>query len=143
MTRYNVEAQWDDPFEPRDERRGNERLSIKLKVLISVSAEDSRHTLRGPGIVADLSQNGMFVITKHVLKPLQRIMLEIPTHMSLASGCLPEAFVGTATVVRVQQLNEKRYAVALQFGEVFSQNMEFALFVKSLQTTPRDHLVSA
>ena len=54
--------------------------------------------------------------------------------MCPADLCLPEAFLGPAEVVRVEPYDHNGViTAALAFGADLTQNMEFVIFVESLQ----------
>ena len=134
MARYNVEATWDDPYDQPVNRRSNDRFAIRIKMSITVEDPLIQRRLHGPGIVNDISVSGVKLRTKHRLNVGQRISLAIPTSMCPADLCLPEVFLGPAEVVRVEPHNHNgTITAALTFGAALTQNMEFVLFVESLQ----------
>jgi hypothetical protein len=134
MPRYNINAQWVDPYEQREEHRSAPRFSLDgLRLSLAVEDASRKSRLVGPGVVENISESGAYVVTKHQLSPRQSISLSIPTTVCADNVCLPEAFFGGANVVRVEEKSEKRAGVALRFGESFSQNMEFTMFIDSLR----------
>lgn len=135
--RYDVKAEWDDPFEEHEERRSADRAEIRIRVLIAVKVEGHTTLLRGPGIVRNISPTGMCVVTTHVLEPGQQVMLQIPTDSCPSALCLPETFEGTAEVVRVLPEIKNRMVAAFRFGDAFIGNMEFAMFVEVAQELAR------
>jgi PilZ domain len=137
MPRYDTDVAWEDPSEKRDERRTTGRFdaTMKLKILAETPEQDAR--MVGPGLSLNLSHSGALVVTKHKLEPRQRVTLSIPTQASMEDGCLPKAFVGQANVVRVQPGPEGCSTVAMRFGRKLYQNMEFVVFMESLQHQTR------
>jgi hypothetical protein len=137
MRGYAVDTVWDDPFEHQDERRRANRFSYKFK--LSIAADDPERSRRvvGPGIVRNISLSGVLLVTKHNLTPEQRVFLEVPTVGCADSMCLPHVFEGTAQVIRVADLDGGKHNVAMRFGEDLFQNMEFAIYIDTLQTVSR------
>lgn len=133
MVRYDINAVWDDPFEERREQRKASRFSIRMAAGIAVRDVASQRSLRGRGLVRNMSYTGIRVTTKHRLRRGQEVTLAVPTKHCHGRMCLPKAFVGAAEVVRVEPGKEGCSDVALRFGESFLQDMEFAVFVDSLQ----------
>lgn len=134
MRRYDVNAKWVDPFEQHEERRTASRFSVR-DLTLSLAVEDAvgNGQLVGPGLVKNISHSGAYIVTKHSLSPSQRVSLAIPASTCPAHMCLPEIFFGDAKVLRVEPKGEKQRGVALRFREAFSQSMEFALFIDTLQ----------
>lgn len=141
MARYNVNAAWDDPFEPRQNRRSDERFRFRIKIGISVTDAETQQRLVGPGIVKNLSLSGAYLVTKHRLTVGQRITVAVPTKRFPVTAYLPAYFMGPATVTRVEPDEGNRIRAAIQFGEPLTQNMEFAVFVNGLHEI-RDALSS-
>jgi len=133
MSRYNVNAKWDDPYDHPDDRRGADRFDFRIKLSIAVGMDGSRSRLVGPGIVRDISLTGACLVTKHKLVEGQRITVAIPTKRYPVAECLPAYFMGTADVVRVEPRDESSIRVAIKFGDAFAQNMDFSVFIRSLQ----------
>jgi hypothetical protein len=133
MSRYNVNAVWDDPYDRSENRRESERFDFRIKISIAVEQTGTRSRLVGPGIVRNLSLTGAYLVTKHHLVPGQRITLAIPTKRFPVAEILPAYFMGTADVIRVEHREDGTIRAAIKFGEVFTQNMDFSVFVRSLQ----------
>ncbi|MBX7259674.1 MAG: PilZ domain-containing protein [Candidatus Hydrogenedentes bacterium] len=132
MSRYNVDAVWDDPFEHPVNRRVAPRYDSKIKLSIMVEDEDRKNRLIGPGIARNISSTGILLRTKHQLKPGQRVMVSIPTSQIQSEAVLPESFVGNATVVRVEAEDGSIMKAALRFGEALLQNFEFSMYMNQL-----------
>jgi hypothetical protein len=133
---YDINAEWVDPFEKRrnEERRSTSRFLAHLKVQIAVDMPEIQRRLVGPGVVRDLSEGGLQIVTKHRLTPSQRVTVVIPTQDTPQSPVLRQSFQGKAQVVRVNERGNDRCAVvALRFGDAFTDDMEFALFVDHLR----------
>ena len=137
LPRYDVKAEWDDPFEEHEERRSTDRIDVRIKVSIAVKVEGHTTLLRGPGIVRNISPTGMCVVTTHVLEPGQHVMLQVPTESCPSGLCLPETFEGTAEVIRVLPDKKNRMVAAFRFGDALIGNMEFAMFVEIFQELAR------
>jgi len=137
VPRYDVQAEWDDPFERHEERRSSERAEVRIRVSIAAKVEGHTALLKGPGIVRNISPTGMCLVTKHVLEPGQQVTLQIPTESCPSELCLPEAFEGTAEVVRVLPDEKNRMVAAFRFGDDLAGNMEFAMFVERIQELAR------
>jgi len=133
MPRYDVNVTWDDPFERPVERRGGKRFNFKARVNITAERDGNSHHIVGPGLIRNMSQSGMYLVTKHRLKPSQWVTLTIPTKHVRDIMCVPEAFVGPAEVVRVEGDREGRSNVALRYGGALTSNMEFVLFLEQLE----------
>lgn len=138
---YDINAEWVDPFEERRnrERRGASRFPAQLKVQIAVDLPDIQRRLVGPGVVKDLSEGGVQVITKHRLAPNQRVSVVIPTDGAPQTPVLRQHFSGNAQVMRVTPRDNRCADVALRFGEAFTDDMEFALFVDHLRALSYAH----
>ena len=134
MPKYNVNAKWDDPFDHQNDRRSTDRFDFRIKMSIAVGMEGSRSRLVGPGIVRNLSLTGACLVTKHKLVEGQRITLAIPTKRFPVAECLPAYFLGTAVVVRIEPRDDATSRVAIKFGDAFTQNMDFSVFIRSLQS---------
>lgn len=137
---YDINAQWDDPYERRPEARSVGRFSAKFRVKVYV--QTSRGNLVGPGLVQDLSISGISVITKHELKRGQRVTIKIPTTLCPESMGMPRAFTGQADTVRIKDLGDKKSLVAFKFLPELAENMEFVVFldylgsISSVMTSP-------
>jgi hypothetical protein len=137
MRGYAVDKAWDDPYEHVDERRNAPRVRCRFKLSIAADEAERNRRVVGPGLVRDISLTGILLVTKHSLKPEQRVQLEVPTLGCVDSMCLPDSFEGTAEVIRSNELEGGKSDVALRFGEDLSQNMEFAIFIDALMTVSR------
>jgi hypothetical protein len=135
MVRYDTNAEWDDPFDEHRDNRKSPRFDIRMAASIAVRDVSSQQSLRGRGLVRNMSYTGIRLATKHHLYRGQEVTLAVSTKHCPDSVCLPRTFVGPAEVVRVEQGRGGCSEVALRFGEPFLQNMEFAVFVDSLQRT--------
>jgi hypothetical protein len=133
MPHYNVNAKWDDPYDHPDDRRDADRFDFRIKMSIAVGIEGSRSRLVGPGIVRNISLSGACLVTKHKLEEGQRITVAIPTKRYPVADCLPAYFMGTADVVRVETRDDATIRAAIKFGDAFAQNMDFSVFIRSLQ----------
>ena len=134
---YNVDVPWFDPFETRRESRSAPRFEMPMKITLAVEDPVRKGQLVGPGLVNDLSMSGMSVLTKHSLSAQQRVTVAIPTDMCSEDLCLAKAFVGPATVRRVEARDGTRIHAALQFDEALFQNIEFVMFIDHLQSRVR------
>jgi len=130
--RYDIDAQWDDPFEHREEHRGAERFSFALKVTIAAVDQSSGQRLVGPGLTQNLSLAGACLRTKHRLVPGQQVEVSFPTAMCPDTMYLPQSFVGPAQVKRVTELSGRLREVALRFDDSLAQNIEFGMFIDHL-----------
>ena len=134
MARYDTDVKWDDPFEHRAERRVAPRFSVPMRIKIGVDNLQKNARLVGPGQIVDISRTGARVHTRHRLKPSQRVSVCISTKLcERDAACLPAEFTGSAEALRVQDAAGGVTQVALRFGSEFSQNMEFDMFMDSLQ----------
>jgi hypothetical protein len=133
MPLYNVNAEWDDPYDRSENRRESERFDFRIKMSIAVEQAGTRSRLVGPGIVRNLSLTGAYLVTKHHLVPEQRITLAIPTKRYPVVEILPAYFMGTADVTRVEHREDSTIRAAIKFGEAFTQNMDFSVFIRALQ----------
>lgn len=131
---YNIDAEWDDPFERQAEQRASGRCRAAFKLTITADDERLKGRLVGPGLVKNMSLTGAFLVTKHRLEPGQRVTVAISTDFCPDHMGLPGAFIGPAEVVRLEPSQGRTVLVGLQFGEVFSENMDFAVFQDYLQS---------
>jgi len=134
MARYDTNAAWSDPFEPKNaDGRAATRFKFRLKLSIKAqSEEETTRVLIGPGIIRNLSVTGAWLVTKHKLTVGQRIVVAIPTKRFAVAEYLPAMFIGPAEVVRTKPDIESRMWVGVRFGDALTQNMEFATFVQGL-----------
>lgn len=130
---YDVNAEWDDPFERTTERRASSRYKSKFKISLSVD-DPEKGRLVGPALARDISVHGAKVITKHKLQAGQSVTVAIPTDLCPASMGLPKAFMGTGEVIRAEASDERKMLAAISFGDTFTGNMEFAVFVEYLRS---------
>jgi len=133
VPRYDVNAAWEDPYEPRGERRQSDRFAFKFKVMISVADPQGDGRIVGPGRVMNVSQSGLCVATKHEVRPGDQVMLALPTKMCPDTVCLPKRFVGSAQVIRVENVKKDVNVVGMRLGDEFADNFEFTVFVDTLQ----------
>lgn len=133
----DLDRVWDDPFEHLKERRVAPRFDYRFRLSITAEDAERNHRVVGPGIVRNISLTGVLLVTKHTLTPEQRVMLEVPTIGCGDNMCLPDVFEGTAQVVRARDLDGGKRDVAMRFGDDLFQNMEFAIFIDTLQTMSR------
>ncbi|GMW03969.1 MAG: hypothetical protein AMXMBFR84_51030 [Candidatus Hydrogenedentota bacterium] len=133
MPRYNVNQAWVDPYDTPANRREADRFPVRAKLSMTVENQSIRQTLVGPGIIENLSRTGVLVKTRHKLRAGQRISIAFPTARFRGDIVFPEAFMGTAEVVRSTPLGDGVVSAALSFGDAFTNNMEFVLFVEFLQ----------
>jgi len=131
---YDTDTPWEDPFDPSPERRDTKRFKTQLKVNIAVDTEAKHKRLVGPGLVKNISVDGAYVLTKHQLVEGQHVTLAVPTSICPPDMGMPRAFVGPATVRRVEPLEERRSHVGLELSESFSSSMDFAIWVDYIQT---------
>lgn len=132
---YDVNAVWDDPFEHLEERRGHPRIKLPFWTELSVRAHATRGKFIGPAIVQDLSLTGARVISKHDdLRPGQTGKIAIPTDAFPLFDLVPPEFKGACHVVRVQPLGGRKTMSALRFSEALINDMDFAHFVRQLET---------
>ena len=131
---YDIDAPWVDPCEARrEERRRALRFAAQLKLDIAVDTPEAGGRLVGPGVVRDLSEGGVQVITKHRLAPSQRVTVSIPADRALQGPVPRRSFIGSARVVRVKERDNRCSDVALRFCDDFTDDMEFTLFVEHLR----------
>ena len=133
MAFYDVDKEWDDPFEHPGERRSSERLRVPIRVQITADAPDGKRRGRGPGIVEDISLTGTLVATKHDLRPGQRITVKVPTEPFREGLCVPDEFAGSAEVTRVRPGEGRVRYVGIRFGGEFATSIEFAMFYDQLR----------
>lgn len=139
MARYETDVSWEDPFEPRQERRIARRFTVPMRIKIAVHPPKRKSRLICHGNVVNLSRAGVLVRTKHQVKPGMRVAVAISTKPCDNTVCLPRVFVGSAEVMRVAQDYGDISVVALRFGTELAQNMEFAVFTDALQNQFSSH----
>lgn len=138
---YNVDAPWFDPFETRRENRSAPRFEMPMKITLAVEDPVRKGQLVGPGLVGDISMSGVSVRTKHNLSKQQKVTVAISTDMCSEDLCVAKAFVGSATVRRVESGDGTQIRAGLQFGDSLIQNIEFAMFIDHLQSRARQSQV--
>ena len=115
------------------ERREAERFAVDFKLSISTENPGDDGLTLSPAQVHDISATGAFISTRARLEPLQNVVIAIPTDQCPGGMSLPEAFVGTATVMRAHKAENGRQLAALRLGDTFHQDMDFAMFVDFIQ----------
>lgn len=129
---YDIDSDWDDPFEKAPERRSCQRVPFSIVLSVRVQVVGDPRPLVGPARAEDLSLTGVLALTKHQLHVGQRVMLSIPTEdLGLELG-LPTAFVGAADVVRIIPVDGRLIKAAFHFTEALRSNMDLAVYVNAL-----------
>ena len=131
-TKYDVNAEWDDPFDHLDERRASARCQEEFKIKIAIQVANHAEPLVGEAVVQNISLNGLFCKTKHNLSVDQEVQLAIHTQDYPASQPLPRKFIGSARVIRIVEEDEVQ-KVGLAFGVDLAENMTFTLFIENLR----------
>ncbi len=131
--KYDINAEWDDPYEHLEDRRKTDRCVENVTIKIAVQVENHADPLVGQGLVLNISQTGMLCRTKHRLTVGQDIQLSIPTQGYSGTEPLPRKFIGSAKVARVITVDDTVQNVGLEFGSALSDNMSFAIFIETLQ----------
>ena len=132
MHAYDVNADWEDPCEPVEDRRGAVRFAAHRMLDIAVRSKKADGHMIGPGKLKDLSMSGAGLVTKHRLRENDRVQLRINTEDCPRELALPRNFVGSARVVHVRKKGGRSRHVALQFNESLTDSMEFAVFINHL-----------
>lgn len=140
--RYDIDAEWDDPFDSKEERRATARVEAELRAQITVRATDKRGRMVGPAMGEDISISGMRTVTKHQLAPGQTVKLRIDTDGIDVPEVIAREFEGECRVLRVQRIGRRHNRVVLQFSDALSNDMDFALFVQAMQTQSARRLAS-
>ena len=133
-SKYNITAEWDDPFDRQGDRRKKERCVENFKIKIGLRVPGHEKLLAGTGIVQNISQNGMLCRTKHKLSVGQEVHLSISTREYSQEKNFPIKFIGTARVSRLEPIDAGISEVALIFGTDLSEDMSFAIFIEALQS---------
>lgn len=133
-SKYNITAEWDDPFERQGERRKTERCIEEFKIKIGVKVAGHDKLLVGAGLVKNISQRGMLCHTKHELAEGQEVHLSISTKDYSSDNNFPSKFIGTAHVSRLKQLEGSVVEIALIFGSDLSEDMSFSIFIEALHS---------
>lgn len=130
--KYDVNAEWDDPFDHLDERRASARCSEEFKIKIAVQVANHAEPLVGEALVQNISLNGVYCRTKHHLAVDQEVQLAIYTHEYPTTQPLPRKFIGSARVIRLREEDDVQ-EVGLEFGADLAENMTFTLFIENLR----------
>jgi hypothetical protein len=133
MATYNVNTAWDDPFEHLKERRVSDRFAAELRISIEAKDVTRRGRLVGPGLLRDLSLSGASLVTKHAIDVHDHVTVQFDASDCSEGAYFPDTFTGEAVVVRVDRVKGSKRALALRFGEAFTQSMDFALYVDHLR----------
>lgn len=134
MRKYDTESDWDDPYDRVEERREAPRFRTNLKIMIALESGSARRNLVGPGIVRDMSDGGLYCLTKHLLAPGKDVTLRFGTDMCPSDMCLPKSFYGSAKVVRTAPDDGGLMQAGVEFGDALMQNMEFSMYLQHLET---------
>ena len=132
--KYNVDAEWDDPFEHLKDRRASTRCTEEFKIKIAVQVANHSEPLVGQAMVQNISLCGLFCRTKHHLTVDQKVQLAIYTEDYPTDQPLPRKFIGTAKVIRLKVLEDDLQEVGLKFGNDLAEDMNFTLFIENLRT---------
>lgn len=132
-TKYDINAEWDDPFEHQEDRRESNRCVENFNIKIAVQMANHADLLVGAGVVQNISQTGLSCRTKHRLTVGQDIQLSIHTEGYTNNQPLPRKFLGTAKVIRANSIEDGVQEVGVEFGSDLSENMSFTLFIENLR----------
>ena len=132
--KYDLNAEWDDPFEHLEDRRASGRCLEEFKIKIAVQVANHAEPLVGQAVVQNISLCGLFCRTKHHLTVGQDVQLAIYTEDYPAKQPLPRKFIGTAKVIRINEHEGDSQNVGLEFGTDLAENMTFTLFIENLRT---------
>ena len=124
-----------DAESSRDDRREAERYAIAFKISVSVDRSGGGGLLVSPAAVLNISRAGALVETRQALEPAQAVAIAIPTDLCPDGMRMPQAFVGGATVARVEPAGPEKWRAGVRFGESLTQNMEFTMYMEFLQST--------
>ena len=133
-SKYNIDAEWNDPFERQSERRVSERCPERFVIKVGVKVAGREALLAGSGLVQNISQSGMLCRTKHQLIVGQEVHLSIRTEGYSVGNNFPLKFIGTAQVARLTALDGAVVDAALVFGSELSEDMSFSIFIEALQS---------
>jgi hypothetical protein len=131
---YNIDATWEDPTKKMSDSRIAKRCSESFRIKIGVETPDDSRPLVGPGLVQNISTNGLCCLTKHQLKSGQKAMLYIPTKDFPTDQDLPKSFFGEAKVIRIDSRDNEPSKVALEFNGTLTGDMAFLEFIDHLQS---------
>jgi hypothetical protein len=65
----------------------------------------------------------------------QSLAIAIPTALCPDGMRMPQAFIGSATVARLEKTAKGKYLAGFRFGDALTQNMEFTMYMEFLQST--------
>jgi hypothetical protein len=129
---YDIDASWEDPTKKMSDSRIAKRCSESFRIKIGVETPDDSRPLVGPGVVQNISTNGLCCLTKHRLKNGQKTMLFIPTEDFPNDRDLPSSFFGEAEVIRIDLRDNEPSKVALEFTGTLTGDMAFIQFIDHL-----------
>jgi hypothetical protein len=132
--KYDIDAEWDDPYERARERRKTPRCTTSFMMKIAVRTSESASPLVGPARIQDVSTTGVRCLTKHKLAPGENVQVAVPTGEFPDLRGLPKAFVGTARVVRSQRVDDAHSMLSMKFGPEIAEDMDFSVFWDHLNT---------
>lgn len=133
-SKYNINAEWDDPYERQAERRSRERCVESFRIKMGVRVDGHKNLLVGPALVENVSQSGLLCKTKHALTEGQVVHLSISTRDYSKGKDFPLKFIGVARVVRVEPVDQNVMRAALDFGADLSEDMSFSIFIETLHS---------
>lgn len=133
-SKYNIDAEWDDPYERKEERRSRERCVEQFRIKMGVRVNGHKNLLVGPAMVLNVSQSGMLCKTKHTLNVGQEVHLSISTKDYSKGKDFPLKFIGTGRVARIDNVGGNVNQVALNFGSDLAEDMSFSLFIETLHS---------
>lgn len=131
---YDVNAVWEDPFDRPPEHRAESRFDIRLKIKIAVEVAESDKPLVGIARVRNISTQGVYCLTKHRLTVGQQVKLQFITQGCPTDSGVAGQIYGAGRVVRVEPVDRRRSNVAIEFDEVLSESIEFAIFAEYLRS---------
>lgn len=132
--RYDIHAEWDDPFERKTDRRLSRRWKSNFTFSVTVDDGRAKRRMVGPAVLLNASMGGGLALTKHDLRKGQRVLSSFPTDFCPESMGMPREFQGHAEVMRVEAVDERKRLVGLRFGPAFTENMEFGVFMEYVQS---------
>ena len=139
---YDINAEWYDPFESKEERRSAARVAAELQAEITVRATEKRGRMIGPALGEDISLTGMRTVTKHQLIPGQSVKLRIATDGIEVPEVMAREFETECQVLRVRPLGRRHNQVVLRFSVSLTNDMDFALFVQAMHSRSAERLAS-
>ena len=124
--RPEIDAQWADLYVD-EERRGQERLAVKLPV--SIAAMDVRQQpFSEETTTENVSLSGMYIQVTGVLPVNSSVEFSI----SMGRGgetILPNEIHGIGNVVRTMAVPDGMNGLGIALDESLQQNLEFAMFL--------------